>query len=109
VARRSRVGLLSGETGGRLGNSTRYRTILEPQGWGDELRATFASAGLCWGFICMHRDRPLNFSREGVRFLARLVSHLGDGLGKSLLIYPSAIAPEGDASPRLVELTDELE
>jgi hypothetical protein len=56
VTRRSRVGVLSAQTGGRLGRSTRFRTILEPEGWGDELRATFVSAGRCWGFICMHRD-----------------------------------------------------
>ena len=54
--RRPPVGTLSEETGGRLASSTRYRTIFEPLGWGDELRAAFVSAGLCWGFICLHRD-----------------------------------------------------
>ncbi|MGN6169144.1 MAG: hypothetical protein ACTHQQ_13390 [Solirubrobacteraceae bacterium] len=71
----------------------RFRMILQPEGWGDELRATFISAGRCRGFICMHRDRPgPSFSPGDSRLLARLVPHLGDGLRKSLLIDPTATA-----------------
>ena len=43
-----------------LGNpesSTRYREILAPLGFGDELRAALIDGGLCWGFMCLHREK----------------------------------------------------
>lgn len=44
-------------TGGDLRRSARWREILEPLGWGDEMRAALRVDGVTWGFVCLHRDR----------------------------------------------------
>jgi hypothetical protein len=49
AARRLLVGRLSAETEGELARSRRYRRILAPLGWGDEMRALFVSGHSCWG------------------------------------------------------------
>ncbi len=38
-------------TEGNLSSSYRFREILEPLGFGDELRATLLDGHVCWGFI----------------------------------------------------------
>jgi DNA-binding CsgD family transcriptional regulator len=105
------VARLSAATAGRLSRSLRYRTIFEPLGWGDELRAVFVAGRLSWGFICLHRERSDHvFDERDELFLASVVAHIGNGLRKSLLIQPVAGDAGGhDPGPGLIELTDTLE
>ncbi len=50
------VATLSGETDGTPTRSSRWRDLLGPLGHHDELRATLADGGLCWGHLVCHRD-----------------------------------------------------
>src|ERR1051326_7039967 len=70
-----------------LKRSPRSREILAPLGLGDELRAALITGGVCWGFLCLHRDRSSPpFTIDEATFLARLTPHLAEGLRKALLI-----------------------
>src|SRR3954447_21242321 len=40
-----------------LERSPRYRDILAPLALGDELRAALITGGVCWGFMCLHREQ----------------------------------------------------
>lgn len=46
---------LSGATNGQLKQSSRYRDILSPAGFGDEMRAALVSDGACWGYLTLFR------------------------------------------------------
>jgi DNA-binding CsgD family transcriptional regulator len=108
--RRHPVGRLSASTGGDLARSRRYRTILEPLGWGDELRVVFVAGKLSWGFICLHRHRSdAAFSRDEELFFSGLIPHVADGLRKALLIGSSTFDQPDDLGPGLLEVTDDLE
>ncbi|HJQ42670.1 MAG TPA: LuxR C-terminal-related transcriptional regulator [Jatrophihabitantaceae bacterium] len=68
------VGSLFAATDGEPRRSTRWREVITPLGWGDELRAAIRADGSTWGYLCLHReanDRPF---RE--RDLVRLTSVL---------------------------------
>ena len=73
-------------TGGRLRSSYRYREILEPLGFGDELRAAMVADGVCWGFLCLHRaSSDASYSREDVDRLGVLAPVMAVGLRRSLV------------------------
>ena len=50
-------GTLYDTTEHRPARSARYREFIEPQGYGDELRATFRVGRSTWGVVALHRDR----------------------------------------------------
>ena len=57
----------------------------------------------CWGYLCLHREAPQEFSRDEARFIQRLAPHLAEGLRMGLLrqaCHPSA----GPSGPGLVLL-----
>ena len=63
AAARSPVDWLDRATDHDRGTSVRYREIMAPLGLGDELRAAFRAGGVCWGFLCVHReDGPTGFT-----------------------------------------------
>lgn len=74
-------------TQGELERSQRYREILAPLALGDELRAVLITGGICWGFMCLHREqsRP-PFTLAEVAYLARLTPHFAEGLRTALLL-----------------------
>jgi DNA-binding CsgD family transcriptional regulator len=88
--------------------SARYRNILQPFGMGDELRIALVDAGLCWGFICLHRTfNSIPFSPEEMITLRALGPHLATGLRNALLLdreRPRA----GSEAPGIVTLSDDL-
>jgi len=60
-------------TGGELALSHRHRDILEPLGFGDELRVALVSGQSCWGFICLHRElHSRNFTLDDASALQSL-------------------------------------
>jgi DNA-binding CsgD family transcriptional regulator len=73
-------------TGGELEKSARYRDIFQPLGLADELRAVLRSAGVTWGFMCLHREGPGGFSAAETQFVQRIAPHLAEGIRLGLLI-----------------------
>lgn len=88
--------------------SPRYQEILAPLALGDELRAALMAKGVCWGFLCLHRDQssPYFTPAEAV-FLRRLTPHIALGLRKALLLG-SVTRSQVPDEPGLLLLTDDL-
>jgi len=81
--------------GGDLHTSYRYREILEPAGFGDELRAALVVSGICWGFICLHRGRGDSvFTVQEAQALTREAPGMAIALRESLLA--EAVEAGGD-------------
>ncbi|MBO0687662.1 MAG: helix-turn-helix transcriptional regulator [Candidatus Dormibacteraeota bacterium] len=73
----SRVHSLREATGGDLPRSARWREVLGPGGYGDELAAGLIAGGLCWGHLALYRDvGQAAFGREDTEFLAQVVPGL---------------------------------
>lgn len=105
---RTPVNTLYFATGGRLEQSSRYRDICLPLGFGDELRAALRSDGTCWGFMCLHRERNgANFTSGEAALLAELTPHLAAGLRAALLLE-RAEAPHMADAPGLLLLAKDL-
>ncbi|WNS45991.1 helix-turn-helix transcriptional regulator [Paenibacillus sp. MMS20-IR301] len=75
------VACLSGVTGGQLEQSERYREVLQPAGFGDELRAALMAGGVCWGFLTLFRQSgsPL-FGAGECTAIASIAPYIADGL-----------------------------
>jgi DNA-binding CsgD family transcriptional regulator len=107
AATRPFVNSLANATEGELQASPRYREILEPLGFGDELRAVLNDGRAAWGFMCLHRERAgSNFTAGEAAFLASLVPHLAQGLRSALLL--GQVIQANDAGPGLLLLADDL-
>ncbi len=78
---RQPVALLSRVTDGAVSSSARWREVLQPAGFGHELRVVFRDGGSTWGAATIHRDthRP-DFSAEDTQLLAELSAVVGAGL-----------------------------
>lgn len=101
-------GLVQG-THHHLEQSRRYREILTPLGLGDELLAALIIHDVCWGFLCLHRDRSSPpFTPAEAVFLDRLTPHLATGLRNALLLSAAMAAPLVDDSPGLLLLADDI-
>jgi DNA-binding CsgD family transcriptional regulator len=102
---RDRVGVrtLVEATAGDPDTSPRYRDIFRPLGLGDELRAVFRSGGMCWGYLCVHRETGVAFSREEVLFVEGIASHVGEGIRAGHLVASIEARPLAD-EPGLVVL-----
>jgi DNA-binding CsgD family transcriptional regulator len=92
------VGDLDTATQHSLELSPRYRDILAPLALGDELRAVLRADGICWGVLCLHRERSsVPFTPTEADLLYRLTPHLAQGLRRALLMGSgSGIAPSAD-------------
>lgn len=94
-------------TRGDPGQSSRYREIFAPLGFGDELRAALRVGTVTWGVVCLHRDLAgPGFTPEDAAFLGRIAPHLAGGLRTALLI--DAAGERGSDGPGLVVLADDL-
>jgi DNA-binding CsgD family transcriptional regulator len=109
LARATRpVQSLYGATGGEPARSARYREILAPIGFGDELRAALRRGAVTWGVLCLHRELIApGFSAAEAAFLERIAPHLAVGLQLALLIE-EATTEQIRTAPGLVMLTDDL-
>jgi DNA-binding CsgD family transcriptional regulator/GAF domain-containing protein len=105
---RCQVSSLYQATRGQLEESPRYRDILVPIGFGDELRAALNTGSSCWGFMCLHRARKgSNFTAVEAELLASIAPHLAQGLRAALL----RDRVDGDSNvegPGLLLLADDL-
>jgi DNA-binding CsgD family transcriptional regulator len=95
-------------TEGHPYESARYREILAPLHFGDELRVAVIDGSSCWGFMCLHREQSSpSFTPEEMTFVSRLTPHLAAGLRTALLIDNMALPTESDG-PGLLMLADDL-
>ena len=90
-------------TAGAMDTSLRYREVFQPLGLGDELRAVLRVSGVCWGYICLHREAGAEFSRQEARYVRQLAPHLAEGIRAGLLISSCELSDIADA-PGLVVL-----
>jgi DNA-binding CsgD family transcriptional regulator len=95
-------------TGGDLSISARYREILAPLGWGDELRAALMTGDTCWGVLCLHRERDAPaYTAAEAAFLAHVAPHIAEGLRAALLLDNADTIRETDG-PGLLVLADDF-
>ncbi|MFN8592743.1 MAG: LuxR C-terminal-related transcriptional regulator [Thermomicrobiales bacterium] len=95
-------------TRGEPARSPRFREIMAPLGFGDELRAALRAGPATWGVLCLHRELTGSaFTAAEAASLERLAPHLAVGLRTALLIAETTTttAPDG---PGLVLLDDDL-
>ncbi|HZV49543.1 MAG TPA: helix-turn-helix transcriptional regulator [Candidatus Dormibacteraeota bacterium] len=102
---RDRIGVrtLVEATAGNLQASPRYRDIFAPLGLGDELRAVLRLGGVCWGYICLHREAGAAFSADEAGYVRRLAPHLAEGIRAGILVS-SVEVPHVPEAPGLVVL-----
>jgi DNA-binding CsgD family transcriptional regulator len=85
LAERRVAGVLSLETDGRLGRSTRHGALYAPHGMGDELRVTFSTGGRCHGVACLLRaDGGPAFTAAEAQLVAGVAADVADGLRTSV-------------------------
>lgn len=95
-------------TSRELEQSPRYQEILAPLALGDELRAALVTGGVCWGFVCLHRERSSpHFTTAEATFIGRLAPHMALGLRKALL-FGSTTGPAVPDEPGLLLLAEDL-
>jgi GAF domain-containing protein len=100
------VGTLVQATQGALTHRTRYHDILAPLSLGDKLRAAQLVNGVCWGFLCLHRDQSSpHFTAAEAAFLNQVTPHLALGLRKALLLG-STTGDHVPDEPGVLLLTD---
>lgn len=76
-------------TEGQPEQSSRYRDILEPAGFGDELRAALLYKGKCWGYLTLFRKKDqLLFSEQECRVLSEITPVIARHLRQFSLILP---------------------
>jgi DNA-binding CsgD family transcriptional regulator len=87
VRHHQKVGILSESAGRELHRSHRYQEMLVPMKMEDELRAIFVTDGICWGTLCLHREKSkLRYTSDEATYLAQLTHHIADGLRKGFLL-----------------------
>ena len=81
------VGVLTEATGQRPERSPRYRDILRPNGFGDELRVALMDGETCWGWMALYRHPPSGpFEESEAAFAASVSGVLGEGVRRSILL-----------------------
>jgi DNA-binding CsgD family transcriptional regulator len=101
------IGGLVQATQRQLEQSLRYREILSPLGLGDELRAALITRDVCWGVLCLHRERSNPpFDAAEAAFLRRIIPSLAEGLRSSLLLGAATVDEPADA-PGLLLLAED--
>jgi DNA-binding NarL/FixJ family response regulator len=96
-------------TGGRRLDSPRYRTILEPAGLGDEMRVALRSGDMCWGFMCLHRERGSGFSDAEVVFMSSVARPIAEGLRAAIVTASLTKAESRQPGVLLISASLELE
>jgi DNA-binding CsgD family transcriptional regulator len=94
---RSPAGVLTDATGRRPERSPRYREILRPNGFGDELRFTLLDGGACWGWVALYRrEESGEFEGEDAELVASLSRLLAEGLRRAILLaaVPTEESPD---------------
>ncbi|NEW05726.1 LuxR family transcriptional regulator [Paenibacillus sp. SYP-B3998] len=103
------VATLHGATAGHLERSARYRNVLLPAGFGDELRAAIMYQGACWGYLTLFRSHTQPLFREDEReFISSLVQVIAFNLRKRSLALPFEESIGMEEEPGILILSDQL-
>ena len=105
-----RAASMSEATGGRLDRSVRYRELMRPRGFGDELRAACMGRSRMWGVIVMHRDLgSRNFEPREVECLSSLSGVFAEAFQRASLerALRSKDVGHRDGEPGLLRLDDD--
>jgi hypothetical protein len=78
------IGTLDQATQGDWAVSTRWRTVMAPLGFGDELRVALRLPPATWGFLCLHREGASSFSRAEMAAVERVAPHAAEAIRRSL-------------------------
>ena len=98
------AGVLTDATARRPERSSRYREILRPNGFGDELRFTLLDGGACWGWVALYRrEESGEFDGEDAELVASLSRPLAEGLRRAILLAAAPTEEKLDA-PGLILL-----
>ncbi|NQX49212.1 helix-turn-helix transcriptional regulator [Paenibacillus tritici] len=104
------VASLSLITGGQPQKSERYRKVLQPAGFGDELRAALRAGGVCWGFLTLFRplDHP-PFQEQECAVIASVVPLIAERLRGYASVFPASGADRGEPEDNgILVLSDRL-
>lgn len=97
-------GVLTEATEQRPERSPRYREILQPNGFGDELRFALLDGGTCWGWIALYRHPSSGpFEESAAAFVASVSQPLAEGVRRAILLTAAPIEEAPDA-PGLILL-----
>lgn len=97
-------GVLTHATRHRPERSPRYRDILRPNGFRDELRFTLLDEGACWGWVALYRrEQGDDFKVADAELAASLSQLLAQGLRRAILLAAIPTDDEPDA-PGLILL-----
>jgi DNA-binding CsgD family transcriptional regulator len=91
-------------TDGRPEDSTRYRVLLEPNGFHDELRAAFERDGLCWGGVALYRRDHVPYTQADVGALSAVAALVADGVRRAILTAAVGVVDDAPDAPGLVLL-----
>lgn len=92
------VGNLSAATNGVRDQSIRYRVLLEPNGFENELRGVFSHDAACWGGAAFYRSNDMpDFTIEEALSLASISELMADGIRRAALTQAVAIVDPIDA------------
>jgi DNA-binding CsgD family transcriptional regulator len=92
------AGVLSEATNHRPDRSPRYRDILRPNGFCDELRFALLDEGVCWGWVALYRrEERGDFELDDAAFVASLSQLLAEGLRRAILLSAVTAEEEPDA------------
>jgi DNA-binding CsgD family transcriptional regulator len=98
------AGVLTDATQYRPEASPRYRDILRPNGFQDELRFTLLDQGACWGWVALYRrEQSDDFKVADAELAASLSQLLAEGLRRAILLAATPTNDEPDA-PGLIML-----
>lgn len=95
-------------TGRTPRTSARWREVIEPLGWGDELRVACRERGRTWGVLCLHRnadDQPFDDADADV--LRQVVPLLAGAFRRTALVRPVPASIDA-LPPGVVVLDDQL-
>jgi DNA-binding CsgD family transcriptional regulator len=100
------VGTLFHATGGAARDSARWRDVIEPLGWGDELRVALRDGGRTWGVLCLHRGRDdAPYDERDVAAVRTVVPALARALRRTAL---GTSAPGPGPAPGVMVLDETL-
>ncbi|WP_054023478.1 helix-turn-helix transcriptional regulator [Bacillus sp. FJAT-28004] len=101
---------LSEATDGQMDRSGRYREVLMPAGFGDEMRAALLSDGVCWGYLTLFRKagEPF-FIEEEILFITSIAPVLAKSLKKYALELPSTDVVTSLEEPGILVLSEQLQ
>ncbi|MBO0685262.1 MAG: helix-turn-helix transcriptional regulator [Candidatus Dormibacteraeota bacterium] len=98
-------------TRGQPERSRRYRELLRPLGFGDELRAVFRADRVSWGILCLLSGEDQGpFTEDALAFVAGICGEVGAGLRAALAkaARQDEVAPDvSDAVPGALLLSDD--